>query len=70
MNPWGLTERQIEVMTQIASSGSSKAASWALGISHRTVEHHVSNVKKKMKKRTALQALIEVGVWARVKCVA
>lgn len=48
MNPWGLTGREQEVIGAVSAQGSSKLAARQLGLSHRTVEIYLSNIRKKM----------------------
>jgi DNA-binding CsgD family transcriptional regulator len=47
-NPWNLTEREQEVLSAIAEHGTDKRAARCLGISHRTVEHHIATARARM----------------------
>jgi HD-GYP domain-containing protein (c-di-GMP phosphodiesterase class II)/DNA-binding CsgD family transcriptional regulator len=46
--PAGLTDREVEVLRLVAHGGTNKDVARALGISHRTVQHHVSHVYTKI----------------------
>lgn len=48
MNPWSLTDREVEMLSQIAQSGSAKKAARVLGVSDRTVEEYVRRARRKM----------------------
>jgi HD-GYP domain-containing protein (c-di-GMP phosphodiesterase class II) len=46
--PAGLTDREVEVLGQLAHGKSNKEAGLALGISHKTVGHHVQHIYEKL----------------------
>ncbi|MGH9226400.1 MAG: HD domain-containing phosphohydrolase [Acidimicrobiales bacterium] len=46
--PSGLTDREVEVLRLVARGGTNKDVARALGISHRTVQHHVAHVYTKI----------------------
>lgn len=46
--PAGLTDREVEVLRLVARGGTNKDVARTLGISHRTVQHHVSHVYTKI----------------------
>ncbi len=47
-NPWGLTEREAEVMDALVLVGNHKMAARMLGISDRTIEYHSAQVGLRM----------------------
>jgi HD-GYP domain-containing protein (c-di-GMP phosphodiesterase class II) len=46
--PAGLTDREVEVLRSVAQGGTNKDVARALGISHRTVQHHVAHIYDKI----------------------
>ena len=46
--PAGLTDREVEVLRLVARGGTNKDVARALGISHRTVQHHVAHIYDKI----------------------
>jgi DNA-binding NarL/FixJ family response regulator len=64
-NPWGLTERQVEVMRHIAATGSIKAASARLGLSYGATNEHTQRARQRIGASTWVVALLEFDRWAR-----
>ncbi|MCR9061695.1 MAG: response regulator transcription factor, partial [Rhodobacteraceae bacterium] len=54
-DPYGLTERERQVLTAIAKGQPNKEVAAALGISVRTVESHRLNLREKVGSRNAAQ---------------
>ena len=46
--PAGLSDREVEVLRLVAHGGTNKDVAGLLGISHRTVQHHVSHIYTKI----------------------
>lgn len=46
--PAGLSDREVEVLCLVARGGTNKDVARALGISHRTVQHHVAHIYNKV----------------------
>ena len=63
--PWALTRREIDSMTAIVQTGSSKLAARELGLSHRTVELYLDRAKKKMKTGHMVTAALMWDRWQR-----
>jgi len=64
-NPAGLTDREVEVLRLVARGGSNKDVARRLGISARTVQHHVAHVYGKLgcsSRAGAALAALEAGV--------
>lgn len=55
-NPAGLTDRQVEVLAQLAASRTNAEIAARLGLSIRTVDHHVAAVLDKLGVRTRRDA--------------
>lgn len=55
-----LTRREHEVIKNIAMGLTSKEASVALGISHRTIDDHIANVMRKLGVRSRYELLIAI----------
>ena len=64
-NPWGLTERQCEVVRAVVQTGGTKLAARALSIELRTAENHLSSVRKRMQLRSTVQACVWWDRWER-----
>lgn len=64
-NPWSLTPRQAEVMTQLAECGRSKTAAAALGMEARSVDKQVTNALKAMGTNSRVRAAVMWDRWAR-----
>lgn len=63
-NPWGLTNRQAEVMRAVARIGYVKGAADSLGISARTVDATTATVREKMGMgRRGFRYIIEFALW-------
>jgi DNA-binding NarL/FixJ family response regulator len=56
-----LTEREIEILSQLATGASNKDIANCLCISHHTVKTHIYNIFKKINVENRLQASIWVG---------
>ena len=57
-----LTEREIEILRQVADGQSSKAIAWSLSLSVRTVETHRRNIKQKLGAKSASECVsIAIG---------
>jgi DNA-binding NarL/FixJ family response regulator len=56
--PYGLTDREVEVLELIAGGLSNAAISQALTVSPKTVERHISNILTKMGARDRTQAAV------------
>ncbi len=63
-NPWNLSDREAEVLAALVKHGSSKVVAKEFGLSHRTIEHHVSAAKFRMGVEHRTQAII---AWDRYK---
>lgn len=63
MNPWGLTNQQEASLASIAKVGCDKLAAREMGISHRTLEHHVAAARKKMNVNNRVLAVL---AWDRL----
>ena len=46
--PAGLSDREVEVLRLVARGGTNKDVARALGISHRTIQHHVAHIYTKI----------------------
>lgn len=57
-NPWNLSAREATAMTAVIQYGRAKAAARTMGISHRTIEIHFGNVRKKMGVSSLVQAAV------------
>lgn len=55
-----LTRREQEIFHELLSGGSTKDLAQRLGLSHRTVEDHRSNIMKKARVKTTAQLLLSV----------
>jgi DNA-binding CsgD family transcriptional regulator len=55
-NPFGLTEREIDVLAQVATGRTNPQIARELGISAKTVGHHVSSVLAKVGARSRSEA--------------
>ena len=64
MNPWGLTDREGEVLDALLEHGTSKYAAKALGLSHRTVEAHLRNIIPKMPAGNKMKVVVLWDRWA------
>lgn len=62
-NPWGLTARETEVLGLLKEIGHAKGVAEALGISARTVEEHLANIRRKMVVETTMQSMLEYHAW-------
>ena len=58
-HPAGLTQREQEVLEQVAAGATNAAVAAALHLSERTVAHHVSAILAKLGVRTRLQAVAQ-----------
>ena len=52
-----LTERELEILRQVAAGQSSKGIAWGLGVSVRTVETHRRNIKQKLGAKSASECV-------------
>jgi len=52
---YGLTRREVEIMTKIASGSSNKEVGEVFAISERTVKHHLTNIFSKVGVSSRLQ---------------
>src|SRR5690606_12375937 len=64
-NPAGLTRRQLEVLDLIAQGLSNQRIADRLGISMKTVEHHVSAVLGKLDAANRTEAAVRAAELAR-----
>jgi DNA-binding CsgD family transcriptional regulator len=55
-----ITERQLEILTWVEKGKSATDIGGILGISHRTVEHHLEKVCHTLGVRTRFQAVLKV----------
>jgi DNA-binding CsgD family transcriptional regulator len=62
-NPWGLSQREGEVLMAILMHGSAKVAARNLFISPRTVEAHVHRILPRMSVSTCMQAVVLWDRW-------
>lgn len=62
-NPWGLTEREVQVLEALAEHGCSKLAGRALGINHKTVDTYVFRCMRAIKVRNRWQAVVAFDRW-------
>ncbi len=56
-NPWGLTEREAEVLEHYQEVGHAKGVATQLGVSSRTVESHLARIRAKMRVETSAAAI-------------
>jgi len=56
-NPFGLTAREMEVLTSLAKGLSNRAIAKQLNLSTRTVEHHIASILQKMKVQSRNEAV-------------
>jgi len=54
-----LTQRQAEILYWVQEGKSSSDIGGILGLSHRTVEHHLENVCRRFGVRTRIQAMLK-----------
>lgn len=64
-NPWGLSQREMDVMHCIVTTGSNKRAARDLDIAIKAVENDLCSVYQKMGIRSRVLAAIEFALWAR-----
>jgi DNA-binding NarL/FixJ family response regulator len=57
-NPWSLTDREVEVLALVATGRTDREVGTRLGISVKTVGHHVSHVLAKLDVRTRAEAAV------------
>ena len=55
--PFGLTQRQIEVLVAVARARNNREAAAALGLSEATVKHHLANIYERMGVLSRLEAV-------------
>jgi DNA-binding NarL/FixJ family response regulator len=55
-----ITQRRLEILTWVGEGKSATDIGEILGISHRTVEHHVEKVCNTLGVRTRVQAVLKV----------
>ena len=55
-SPAGLTPRELEVLRLVAAGHSTRAIAAQLGVSERTVEHHVAHIYRKIDARGRVDA--------------
>ena len=60
-NPAGLTPRQAEILDLVALGRSNAEIAGLLHLSTRTVDHHVSNILRKLEVPTRARASIEAA---------
>jgi DNA-binding NarL/FixJ family response regulator len=53
-----LTDRQIEILTQVARGGSNRQVGKALGISERTVRNHLLKIARKLSTSDRTRAVV------------
>ena len=64
-NPWNLTERQQQVLSALADIGCRKVVAYEGGVSEQAVCHVLKAAARRMKVRTAMQAVIAYDRWSR-----
>lgn len=57
MNPWNLTPRQVQVMDWLVVTGCNKRVARALGMELKTVEGHMTAIRKAMGSNRVVAAL-------------
>lgn len=65
MNPWGLTPREEEVMSAIVQHGAAKDAAKVLAVGPKSIEGHLSAVKRKMSAPHMVLAAVKWDRFAR-----
>jgi DNA-binding CsgD family transcriptional regulator len=64
MNPWNLTEREEQVVAAVAEHRTDKLAARALGISPKTIDHHLRLARARM---GADDRHVAVSMWDNFK---
>jgi DNA-binding NarL/FixJ family response regulator len=64
-NPWGLTDRQCEVVRAVAEHGCQKIAARVMGVETKTVQRHLEAVRERMQLRSTVQACVWWDRWER-----
>jgi DNA-binding CsgD family transcriptional regulator len=59
-HPFGLTAREMEVLARLAKGSTNNAIAKGLGLSTRTVEHHIASILQKMRVQSRNEAVILV----------
>ena len=57
-NPFGLTARELEVLTSLSEGLSNNAIARKLSLSTRTVEHHIASILQKMRVQSRNEAVV------------
>jgi DNA-binding NarL/FixJ family response regulator len=63
LNPWGLTERQCEVLEALARTGRSDAVAEELRIHKFTVATHVTDACQRAKVKNRIQLVVAWALW-------
>lgn len=58
-NPWKLSKAETDFLAALIEDGQVKVAARRLGISHRTAEHHLLNVRRQMEVNRTLLAVLK-----------
>lgn len=64
MNPWGLTDRQSDVMDALVETGGcNKTIGRKLGVAAGTVENHTVEIYRRMDVHTRTKAAVVWALW-------
>ena len=66
-NPWGLTDRQAQVLVTLADGEPQKQAARDLGITQLTLQAHLVQIRKRMRIRTTLGCVVAWDRHVRAK---
>lgn len=61
-NEWGITPAEAAVLDALILTGDNQLAANALGLSIKTIERHLQSIRKRMKARNRIAAVLK---WAR-----
>ncbi len=64
-NPWDLNPTRMKIMQTICAKGSDKLAAKELGLSHRTVETYMRDIRSRMHADNRVLAILTFDRWAR-----